>query len=100
MPKLVIGGMGGLELGDVVAEKARRANESLALYRAMPSQMPFHESDASERVLRGGNQSGKSTSAAAEFASAATGQAILGADGRPIRHKFPTNCDRRRTARG
>lgn len=91
MPKLVIGGMGGLELGDVVAEKARRANESLALYRAMPTQMPFHESDASERVLRGGNQSGKSTSAAAEFASAATGQAILGADGRPIRHKFPTN---------
>jgi hypothetical protein len=53
--------------------------------------MPFHLTLASERVLRGGNQSGKSTSAAAEFASAATGRPIIGVDGKPIPHKFPTN---------
>lgn len=79
------------DISDVLAERARRENEALSIYRAMESQMPFHMSMASERVLRGGNQSGKSTSAAAEFASAATGRPILGLDGKPIPHKFPTN---------
>lgn len=91
MPRLNFSQSDSYTLGDTVGEFARRENEALSLYRPLETQMPFHLSYASERVLRGGNQSGKSTSAAAEFASAACGRPLIGIDGKPIRHKFPLN---------
>lgn len=78
-------------LMDLAAEQKLRANDALRIYRAMPNQVAFHRSMASVRLLRGGNRSGKSTSGAIEFASAATGKRIYGPDGKPLPHKFPTN---------
>ncbi len=78
-------------LMDLAAEQKLRANDALRIYRAMPNQVAFHKSMASVRLLRGGNRSGKSTSGAIEFASAATGKRIYGPDGKPLPHKFPTN---------
>lgn len=73
------------------AEGKRRAMESLRLYRPLPTQLPFHDSDSSERVVRGGNRSGKSTSAAIEFASAATGIPLTSADGKLVPFRYPTD---------
>ena len=71
------------------AEIARRSTEALRLYRPMPSQFPFHNSPATERVVRGGNRGGKSTCAAVEFASAATETQLTAADGTPIPFRYP-----------
>ena len=38
------------------AEKARRQSEALRLFRPIPSQVPFFECRASERLIRGGNR--------------------------------------------
>lgn len=55
-------------------EQARRSKESLRLYEPLPFQEGFHTSDAPERSIRGSNRSGKTLSAAVEFARAVTGQ--------------------------
>lgn len=55
-------------------ELMNRANEALNLYRPLPIQDEFHRSMASERILRGGNRSGKTCSAMVELARCATGQ--------------------------
>ena len=78
-------------IAEVSAERKRRGSEGLRLYRPMPSQLDFHASMASERIVRGGNRSGKSMSAFAETASAATGIPISGPDGNPLPYKYPTN---------
>jgi len=75
----------------IAAESARRSMESLRLYRPLPAQYDFHTSLATERIVRGGNRSGKSTCAAVEFARAATGQPIFGPDGKAVRHPYPTD---------
>lgn len=82
-------------LREVAAENARRKLEGLRLYRPLPTQLAFHLSLASERISRGGNQSGKSVSAAAEFASAVTGIPILGPDGKPLPNKYPDPTSRK-----
>ena len=74
----------------VTAEKSRRQSEALRLYRPMPNQSKFHESLASERIIRGGNRSGKSMSAFAETASAATGIPITIANGVVLPYKYST----------
>lgn len=79
------------KLAQVAAERNRRQKEALRLYRPMPKQAVFHASRASERIVRGGNRSGKSMSAFAETASAATGIPIIGPDGSPLPFKYPTN---------
>lgn len=68
--------------------KRERAQEALRLYRPMRTQVPFHLSRASEILLRGGNQSGKSLSCAVEFAHWATGEPIIGPDGHPLPDKM------------
>ena len=78
-------------IAEVTAERRRRESEGLRLYRPMPSQAKFHASMSSERIVRGGNRSGKSMSAFAETASAATGIPICGPDGNPLPFKYPTN---------
>jgi len=62
------------ELRDVQVELASRRLESLRLYRPMPHQEEMHACTASERVVLGGNRSGKSLSTFVEDARAATGQ--------------------------
>jgi hypothetical protein len=62
---------------------AERKREALRLYEPQSAQEAFHASLASERILRGGNRSGKSMGAFAETARAATGQ--------DPHHKYPTH---------
>ena len=71
-------------LKDVVSEKQRRDTEALRIYRPYGGQIDFHQSGASEKVIRGGKRSGKTVAAVLEFASVATGQTIIGHDGKPI----------------
>lgn len=54
-------------------ELTERKEEALRLYRPLPLQELFHRSRASERILRGGNRSGKTLAWAVEIARAATG---------------------------
>jgi hypothetical protein len=59
---------------DVQAELAERRLEALRLYEPMPKQDEFHRCLASERLVIGGNRSGKSACTFVEDARAATGQ--------------------------
>jgi len=64
-------------LATALAEKARRRNENkLAYYLAYPKQLAFHIAGlwARERLLRAGNQNGKTFSCAAELAMHLTGR--------------------------
>jgi hypothetical protein len=62
------------QLRDVQIELAERRIEALRLYVPMPKQEEFHKCMASERLLIGGNRSGKSAASFVEDARAATGQ--------------------------
>ena len=62
------------QLRDVQIELAERRIEALRLYCPMPKQEEFHQCMASERLLIGGNRSGKSAASFVEDARAATGQ--------------------------
>jgi hypothetical protein len=61
-------------LKEVQAELKSRQIEALRLYRPMPHQDAMHACKCSERVVLGGNRSGKSLSTFVEDARAATGQ--------------------------
>jgi hypothetical protein len=61
-------------LAQLAKEQAARRIESLRLYEPQPTQELFHRSRATERVVRGGNRSGKSLCTFVEDARAATGQ--------------------------
>jgi len=78
-------------LRELLAEEKRRRGEGLRLYRPRPDQVPFHMSKAGERLIRGGVRGGKTMPALAEIASAATGQSIIGADGKPMPMQYPTD---------
>lgn len=73
----------------LASEMARRKMEALRIYRPMPTQMPFYESEAMIRIVRGGNRGGKSQAAFSEFASAATGMPIIGPDNKPLPYRYP-----------
>lgn len=60
----------------------------MRVFRPLPHQLPFFTTNASERILRGGNRSGKSVCAACLFASAVTGQPIIGPDEKPLPRHF------------
>lgn len=60
-----------LEIQRLSAELAKRKMDALSLYEPLPPQEDFHKCTARERILRGGNRSGKTTSAAVEVARAA-----------------------------
>jgi len=60
-------------LRDLQAELKGRRLESLRLYEPMPSQELIHACRASERIVLGGNRSGKSLSTFVEDARAVTG---------------------------
>ena len=89
-----------IEALSAAAAKAQR--DSLRLWRPLhdrhrdlngneKTQQDFLLSTAMFRLLRGGNQSGKSVTAAMEFASAARGIPLRGHDGKPLPMKFPTD---------
>lgn len=58
----------------LISEYGNRMCEALRLYEPLPEQERFHKSQAKERVIIGGNRSGKTLSAAIEVARAVTGQ--------------------------
>ncbi len=60
-------------LKDVQAELNERRIEALRLYEPMPLQEEFHKCMSSERLVIGGNRSGKSACSFVEDARAATG---------------------------
>lgn len=61
------------QLKEVQAELKSRRIEALRLYEPMASQQEMHACTASERIVLGGNRSGKSLSTFVEDARAATG---------------------------
>lgn len=61
------------QLKDAQAELAQRRIEALRLYEPMPKQDEFHKCMASERLVIGGNRSGKSACSFVEDARAAVG---------------------------
>lgn len=61
------------QLKDAQAELANRRIEALRLYEPMPLQEEFHKCTASERLVIGGNRSGKSACSFVEDARAAVG---------------------------
>jgi hypothetical protein len=62
------------QLRDLQLELTERRLEALRLYEPMPLQDEFHKCTSSERLVIGGNRSGKSLSTFIEDARAATGQ--------------------------
>lgn len=74
-----------------MAELKARSEDALSLFRAMPSQVDFIKSRAAERLMRGGNRSGKSTICAVETASAAMRRPIIGPDGVALPFHYPTD---------
>lgn len=75
-----------LDLLEAVAEKAKRQIEALNLYESLPAQQSFHDGDEPLRLLRGSNRSGKTLTAAVEFA-----RAVLGKD---PKNRYPTKDGR------
>jgi hypothetical protein len=78
-------------LAATIAEFRERAKDAIALFRALATQVGFIISLASERLMRGGNRSGKSTICAVEVASAALRRPIVGPDGKALPFKYPTD---------
>ncbi len=79
------------DFADAMVEKTRRQQETLQLYRAMPTQVPFHITTASEKLARGGNRSGKTGCCVAEVASAAMGIPLHGPNGEELPFLYPKN---------
>lgn len=75
-------------------EFQRRRNMALAMFRPMAHQEPFFREYAREFLCRGGNRSGKSTCAAAKFASIACNFPITLDDGTIIDQRQPWQRDR------
>jgi hypothetical protein len=67
-----------VQMREMQAELSSRRLEALRLYEAMSTQEVIHASMASERIVLGGNRSGKSLCTFVEDARAATGQDPFG----------------------
>ena len=79
-------------LAAVAQETARRRQtDGFSLYRPRPEMLPFHTSEASERVALGGNRAGKTVVAAAEMASAILQRPIRTWEGELIPLGWPTD---------
>lgn len=68
-----LGGHAANRLFRLLNERARRRKEALKFYEPLPLQQAFHASRAKQRVIRGGNRSGKTMAAAIEVARAVCG---------------------------
>jgi hypothetical protein len=71
-------------LTQLAAQSAERRMEALKLYRPLPTQEPVFTSQARELLLRGGNRSGKSTTAGLFVASIATSEPVMTREGTPF----------------
>lgn len=77
------------EFPRALAEHKRRREDGVRIYRPRPEVMPFHLSKASERMVRGGVRSGKTTATIAEVSSAGLGIPLTGWDGKQIPFQYP-----------
>ncbi|MFA7177012.1 MAG: hypothetical protein WC114_07185 [Smithellaceae bacterium] len=73
----------------LAAEMAMRKREGLSTFRPRPTQIPFHRSKAFQRVVRGGNRSGKTVAAVAELAAAVLHQPIVTWEGETLPLNYP-----------
>lgn len=73
----------------LVQERDKRQVEMLRLFRPLPYQVPIFTSKAPDLIVRGGNRSGKTTSASVLFASLAMGKPIIGPDDKPLPSPWP-----------
>lgn len=71
------------------AELARRSNDGVEMFRPLPHQERVFTSKVTELLVRGGNRSGKSTTAAVLFAAAARDKKITLRDGRRLYARLP-----------
>ena len=71
------------------SEQRARLEEGLMVYRPTETGTGLHTCKAIEILGRGGNQSGKTSCAAAEVASCATGLPIIAEDGTTLERRFP-----------
>jgi len=78
-------------ISELLHESRKREEEALRLYRPLPYATEFHKSTAFERIARGGNQSSKTSTCAAEFASAMTGTPLHDDEGNELPFRYPTD---------
>lgn len=78
----------------LVKEQQRRKIEVLKVFRPLPHQLRIFSSRAPELIVRGGNRSGKTTSASILFASLALNQPVIGIDGNPLPRPWPDSWGR------
>lgn len=77
--------MRSMELAKAIHQ---RKSEAMRLYRPTPQQEQFHRSEATYRIVRGGNRSGKSLCSFAETACAAMDMPIITRGGEVIHHSY------------
>lgn len=77
-----------------------REKEALRLFRPQPQQLPFLQSVARLRILRGAPRTGKSLTSFIETASCLTGEPIRISDTETIPFKYPTHRGRKAWAIG
>lgn len=77
-------------LASLRREAELRERELLRLYRPSDQQEQVHLTKASEILIIGGKRSGKSVSAAVNFASRVLGEPIYGIDGTPLPKVWPS----------
>jgi hypothetical protein len=78
----------------IAAELNRRSQDGLRMFRPLQTQINIFRSIASELLVRGGNRSGKSTTAAVKFAAICRDIPVLTNDGESIDQRTPWQKNR------
>lgn len=87
MPKTFKTELADLQRG--LEELGRREMHPLKVYRPTEQQLAFHESGATQNIVKGGKRAGKTLAVACEFASRVLGIPITRPDGTKIPLRYP-----------